>query len=64
MFWVLLCQNSKIHDRVISQVFHTGQPLLHEKINLLLNLIYINLCFLHIQTNLEDKIVTLKMNLH
>lgn len=37
VFWVLLCQNGKIHDRLISQVFHLGQPLLHEKINLLLN---------------------------
>lgn len=39
MFWVLLCQTGKIYGRLISQVFQLGQPLLHEKINLLLNTI-------------------------
>lgn len=37
MFWVLLCQNGKIHDRFISQVFYLEQPLLHEIVYLLLN---------------------------
>lgn len=33
VFWVLLYQNGKYHDRLIYQVSNLGEPLVHENIN-------------------------------